>query len=170
MTAEQGAPVQITGRKMPAPVKLEGLAHELEMSNVEDFLDRMEALNAQSLKKAAHGSINMVTRYLKFINHKGVPIRRFFMGWTVRPKCDYLTKKPIVNEHGEQLYQPAAIFWTGEKKDSMEINQATELIKTLQESQVKFGDMLEITFEELTTLGNGHNQQKFTVIILKNDE
>lgn len=167
MTAEQGAVAQIETKRMPAPVRLEGLAHELEISSMEDLLDEMAKIDPGKLSGAEEASINMVTRYLKFTEQKGKKVRRYFIGWTYRAKVDFKTKVPITDENGQQIYQPCAIFWTGRDEDSMEMNQATELVKTLQEMRVKRWDMLQMTFEELVTISNGHNQQKFSVVLLK---
>lgn len=164
---ETGAVAQQETKRMPAPVRLEGLAHELEISSMENFLDEMAQVDPGRLSGAEVASINMVTRYLKFAEQKGRAVRRFFIGWTARAKVDFKTKMPIMDENGQQIYQPCAIFWTGKNEDSMEMNQATELVKTLQEMRVKRWDMLQMTFEELVTISNGHNQQKFSVVLLK---
>jgi len=148
------------------PYKASGLAHEFSHTAMEELLDLREIARAKNIKEADAVSINMVPRYLKFASMLGKPQRLFFAGWTLRPRIDYKTKEPIVDENGQQLFGPAVLFYD-EEKDQMFLNQASELTRCFHSMQPKKGDMFEVTLTGTEQLGNGNNLQTFKVIVLE---
>lgn len=145
----------------------EGSPNDFDITATEEMLDIMEQVRGQDIQKSEPSSINMVTRYLKFGQLKGIPQRRFFMGWTARPLVDYKTKGPICDENtGEQIYGPAVIFYNS-AEDQMEINQAFEIVKCFHEHRPPKGQMVEITFMGLVPTERGNNRQTFKILFLK---
>lgn len=145
----------------------EGSPSDFDITAAEEMLDVMERVRGQDIQKSEPSSINMVTRYLKFGQLKGIPQRRFFMGWTARPLVDYKTKEPIYDEStGEQMYGPAVIFYNP-TEDQMEVNQAFDIVKCFHEHRPPKGQMVEITFMGLAQTEKGNNKQTFKILFLK---
>lgn len=165
--SDENQPKEVIAHRKATPFITQGSADNFDVTAVEDMLDVMEQVRNKDIAKSEVASINMVTRYLKFTQHKDQPIRRFFMGWTARPLVDYKTKEPLTNpDTGEQLFGPAVIFYNPEKQQ-MEVNQAFDIIKTFHDTKPPQGTAVEITFKGLITTDKGNNKQDFSIVFLK---
>ena len=157
----------VTAKTTTNALITQGAPEQFNITAVEEMLDALEQARKRDIKKAQPASTNMVDNYLKFNALMGVPIRRFFMGWTARPLVDYKTKEPICDpETGEQLFGPAVIFFNPET-DTMEVNQAFQILKTFHNHKPAKGTAVEITYKGLVPTERGNNQQNFSIVFLK---
>lgn len=164
--AQQSGVIQVQ-RPQRIAYKPQGLASDFDMDEAEDFLDLMESIRAKDIKNAELASINMVPKYLKFNKLENKPQRLFFFGIRARPLIDYKSKEPLIDEHGQQIYGPAVVLYD-EDTNSMFVNQAAQLTKTIMEMPgLKRGDMLEIIYKGIEQTSTGNNMQTFEVYLLK---
>lgn len=147
------------------PLVLQGSPDDLEQSDIKALSDLFTRFKGTDLAKLAVASVNMVPDYLKFDDLQNVPVRRIFFGWTARPLLDFQTKQPLVDEDGQQVYGPAVILFDP-ATESMQVNQAFDLIKFAHDSRVEQGQPLQITFLRLKKTSTGRNKQAFDVRLL----
>ena len=147
------------------PLVLQGSAEDLEQSDLNSLNNIFADLKGKDLSKAEVTSVNMVAEYLKFDDLQGEPVRRYFMGWTARPSLDFNSKQPIVDDDGQQMYGPAVILFDP-KTDSMQVNQAFDIVKFAHENKIPQGTPIQMTFLRLRKTSTGRNKQSFDIRIL----
>jgi len=151
------------------PLTLQAPAEDFEQSDLKSMAAIFAELKGKDLAKAKISSVNMVLEYLKFDDLQGEPVRRFFMGWTARPLLDFNTKQPIIDDDGQQMYGPAVILYDP-KTESMQVNQAFDIVKFAHESRIPQGTAIQMTFTRLRKTSTGRNKQSFDIRTLDADE
>lgn len=137
-------------------------------STMEELAEAVASTKGKDLKTSEVASVNMVDEYLSFDEIIGEWIRRFFLGWTIRPLVDFNTKEPLCDPGtGEQLYGPAAILFDPET-EKMQVNMASILVGTIKSRKFKPGTALQIKCTGTKKTSSGYRAQTFDIRTLEN--